>query len=227
MADFVLEKRIWTDKDFEQMGWHDATVYGLRLDDDLALDIDYILQWNEPDPEGFIYTFWIAPATLVFLNIKSLRFEVEIDPDKLTINTIEIQDIERTQEDDTNHWIIRTHQGDFEFDSEGYVQYFRQEPSLAYRPNISFIDRHGFSLERTTNQEVPNRLRDEIIERRKKDMEHYENTKMRYLKRQEKEQLDKARNNNEIDLKQYLLRKREIKKILDDYDDLLKGTGFE
>jgi hypothetical protein len=227
MADFELEKRIWTEKDFEQMGWHHATVYGLRLNNDLELDIDYIFRWNKPDLEGFPFTFWVAPATLVFKNIKNLKLDLEINPDKLLINGIEINDIERTQKGHTSHWIIITHQGDFEFESDGYEQFIRQEPSLEFGPNISFIVRNGFSLEKTTNQEIPKRLRDDIIERRKRESEHYENAKKRHLIRQEKEQLNKARDNNEIDLKQYLLKKREIKKMLDYYDDSLKGTGFE
>jgi hypothetical protein len=224
MAEFELEKRIWTEQDFERMGWHDAKVYGLRLHNDLELDIDYILQWNSPDPEGFNFTFWVAPATLVFKNIENLKFEVG---DLASWPEIEIEDIGRTREGHKSHWIIVTNQGEYEFDSDGYEQFIRQEPSLEYGPNISLVDRHGFSLERTTNQEIPSRLRGEIIERRKKDAEHYENAKKRHLKRREKEQLDKARNNDEIDLKQYQLMKREIKEMLDHYDDSLKGTRFE
>jgi hypothetical protein len=227
MADFELMKGISTEKDFEQMGWHDATVYGLRLNNDLELDIDYILQWNEPDLEGFKFTFWVAPATLVFKNIKNLRLEVEINPDKLLINAIEIDDIERTRKGHTSHWTIITHQGDIEFDSDGYEQFIRREPSFEFGPSISFIERNGFSLEKTTNQEIPKRLRDDIIKRRKKESEQYENAKKRHLIRQEKERLNKARDNNEIDLKQYLLKKREIKKMLDYYDDSLKSTRFE
>ena len=26
---FTLDKNIWTEADFEFMGWHDATIYGL------------------------------------------------------------------------------------------------------------------------------------------------------------------------------------------------------
>ena len=57
-----LEGRaVWSDADFEQMGWHDATVWAVAflatdpretLDSsgELALDIDYIVQWIEPVP---------------------------------------------------------------------------------------------------------------------------------------------------------------------------------
>ena len=39
--------------DFEQMGWHDATVYGISLSKNLEIDLDYIFQWNQPEVEGF------------------------------------------------------------------------------------------------------------------------------------------------------------------------------
>lgn len=64
------EKYLWTDADFEQMGWHDNTIYQINLTkDDLELDIDYIFQWNEPDVEGLPFTFWISPSTLIFTDV--------------------------------------------------------------------------------------------------------------------------------------------------------------
>jgi hypothetical protein len=60
--DYTLEKKVWTDQDFEQMGWHDCNIYKIRLTEDLELDIDYILQWNKPDLEGLPFTFWATLA---------------------------------------------------------------------------------------------------------------------------------------------------------------------
>lgn len=34
---FVLEKRISTDSDFDNMGWHDNHIYKIRLTTDLEL----------------------------------------------------------------------------------------------------------------------------------------------------------------------------------------------
>lgn len=91
METYSLEKWIWTEADFETMGWHDATIYGLKLNGDLSLDIDYIFKWNQPEVEGFQFTFFIAPCTLTFKNVQELSFEL--------IQTIyynfQIEDIER------------------------------------------------------------------------------------------------------------------------------------
>ena len=57
---YELEKKIWTEVDFQIMGWHDSPIYGLSFQSEpsthsseLILDIDYIFQWiSPPDPES-------------------------------------------------------------------------------------------------------------------------------------------------------------------------------
>jgi hypothetical protein len=220
---YKVEKKVWTDADFDQMGWHDSRIYKIRLTNDLVMDIDYILKWNKPDLEGLPFTFWVAPCTLVFKSIINFTFELNTAFDE----AIEIQDIKRIQINSDSNWAIITHQGDLEFSSKGYDQFIRQEPFFEFTQTISFIERNGFSLDRTINQENPNRNREDILEQRKIDLEHYDNLKKRHLKKQEKEQLNKARDNKEISTKEYLLRKKEIKEMLDSYDYLLKNTRFE
>lgn len=218
--DYKLEKQVWTDADFKQMGWHDCNIYKIRLNDDLELDIDYILQWNKPDLEGLPFTFWVAPATLVFKSVQNLTFDFDIGFE----NAFEIEAIEREGE---NRWTIITRQGDIQFNSKGYEQYLRQQPFFEFGQTIPFSERNGYSLDRTTNQENPNRNREDIVHQRQKDLEDYENVKKRHLKKQELEQLFKARENNELGTKQYLLKKKEINDQLFSYDYFLKETKFE
>jgi len=202
------------------MGWHDNHIYKISLTEDLEMDIDYIFKWNQPDLEGLPFTFWVAPATLIFKNIKNLKFEFDIG----VKDSFEIEDIERESK---NQWTVITRQGDIQFNSEGFEQFIRQDPSFQFGQAISYAERNGFSLDRVTNQGNPNLLRDDIIEKRKQDLEHYENAKKRHLKKQELEELIKSRDNNEIDTKQYLLKKKEINELLFSYDFFLKGTSFE
>lgn len=223
MDKYELEKKIWTDADFEKMGWHDCRIYKIRLTNNLELDIDYILQWNKPDIEGLPFTFWIAPATLVFKNIHNIQFEIDTAFDE----ALEIEDIELNNSDDIIQWTIITQQGDIEFTADGFTQWIRQEPFFQFGQTISYIERGGFSLEQTTDQENRNRIRQDIIEQQKKDFEHYENVKKRQLKRQEKSDLEEQRENGKIDLKDYLTKKKKIKEMLDYYDYWLKNTRFE
>lgn len=57
------------------MGWHDCRIRAVSIteyEDDtvpptrLLLDLDYIVRWVDPVPPEKHFTFWIAPATLVF-----------------------------------------------------------------------------------------------------------------------------------------------------------------
>lgn len=217
---YELEKRIWTEADFEKMGWHDSLIYKIRLTEDLELDIDYILQWNKPDLQGLAFTFWVAPATLVFKGVKNLSFEFDTGFE----DSFEIEAIER---ENKNRWTVITRQGDIQFTSDGFEQFIRQDPSFQFGQTISYTERYGYSLDRVTNQENPNLVRDDIIEKRKQDLEHYEIAQKRHLKKKELEALIIARDNNEIDTKQYLLKKKEINELLFSYDFFLKGTQFE
>ena len=223
MQKYQLEKKMWTEVDFEKMGWHDCHIYKIRLTKNLELDIDYILQWNKPDMEGLPFTFWVVPATLVFNSVEKLKFEIDTAFDE----AIEIEDIELTRSNHGLQWTIITKQGDLEFEAQGYNQWMRQEPFFQFGQTISYIERYGFSLEQTTEQHNPNRNRQDIAGQRKKDIEDYENVKKRQLKRQEKLHLEDQRENGEIDLKEYLTKKKEIKEMLDYYDYWLKNTRFE
>jgi hypothetical protein len=220
---YELEKQIWTDKDFEQMGWHDCRIYKMHVSKNLELDIDYIFKWNEPELDGIPFTFWVAPATLIFKEIKNLTIEL----DTAFEDAVEIQDIEREKINDEMHWSINTHQGDFKFVSNEYEQFIRQQPFFQFGQTIPFVERNGLSLERTINQENPNRNREDVLQQREKDLEDYEVSKKRHLKREEKELLEKSREDNKIDTKTYLLKKKEINEVLNHYDSLLKDTRFE
>src|SRR5439155_21640447 len=72
-----IGKPVWTEADFDQMNWHDATVHGIAFREeaggaDLLLDIDYIARWIEPVPPSEYFTFLVGPATLVFRDVWSI-----------------------------------------------------------------------------------------------------------------------------------------------------------
>src|ERR1700754_2827162 len=138
MGDYELEKWIWTEKDFVQMGWHDATVYGVRLNKNLELDLDYIVQWNQPEVEGFYFTFWVAPSTLVFENPEALSFELTQSFDD---KWLEIEDIELSVIDNVRNWTIITQQGDISFKAESFKQIVRKKPSLQLRQTVPYDER--------------------------------------------------------------------------------------
>ena len=79
-----MERQV-TDSDFDQLGWHDNAVYGVRFDigdpdrgdwhANLVVDLDHIVEWvSEPDGRC---GFRVAPATLTFHHATDLRIAID------------------------------------------------------------------------------------------------------------------------------------------------------
>lgn len=77
---YELVKKVWTDDDFDLMGWHDSHIYGIAfaMPYQIAFDIDYIFQWVSPTKDDKYYKFWISPCTLIFENVHDLNLDIEI-----------------------------------------------------------------------------------------------------------------------------------------------------
>jgi len=124
-----LSKRVWSDADFPEMGWHDATVHALsvqRTDDvlpRLLLDLDYIVRWVHPLPPATHFSFWIASATLVFDDVWDLEGDLGF---KGTTPDLEIDGLHRLVPDDGREdlplWHIEGHAFDLRFRASGYRQ---------------------------------------------------------------------------------------------------------
>jgi hypothetical protein len=139
---YELEKKIWTEAGYQKMGWHDSPIYALAFQSDpstlsseLILDIDYIFQWIHPVPPNLYFSFWIAPATLVFKEVHNLDMQINQDPPN--IFDLEIADIHRLEQlaypngSSFWKWHIELQNGHIYFDSNGYEQFIKQQPVLA------------------------------------------------------------------------------------------------
>jgi len=137
-------KAIWTEVDFDKMGWHDCPMYGIRFEDEILIDLDYILKWELEDKQKS-FSFWISPATLVFYNVHNLHIEIDLD----FINGIEIADInkEKINEIETK-WIIEAQEGTISLIATGYMQYIRKEPILTSSQHLTKIQRSGYCFEK-------------------------------------------------------------------------------
>lgn len=80
-------ERAASEAEWDDLSWHDDTIYGLRLDvgdpavadwrSDLVLDIDHIVAWL-CGVAGDGARFQVAPATLTFHNVTDLRIAVDL-----------------------------------------------------------------------------------------------------------------------------------------------------
>ncbi len=69
MESCELEKSVWTEQDYEVMGWHDCRLWAMVADIDafeFSLDLDYIFKWVQPGPGETYFKFWVCPVTMVF-----------------------------------------------------------------------------------------------------------------------------------------------------------------
>ena len=147
---YDLEKEIWTESDFEIMGWHDSIINGIVFltenedeQSEMLLDIDYIFQWINPIPPSKYFTFQVAPCTLVFKDVSDLTIDIETG--QLWQIELEIEGLYRT---DDSHWTLATQQGDIKFEATGFTQYVRQYPKHISGQQLTLAERGGVSFEK-------------------------------------------------------------------------------
>ena len=155
---YTIEKWLWTDADFESMGWHDVRIHAMAFHGntyEIAFDVDYIFEWIPPDSGKTYSEFWVSPATLVFENVNKLRIDLEPSLG------VELDGIERKsprkpknldyiERDVEWAWKLQTHSGEISFRSVGYKQYIRRQPVLTRRQFLETDARGGFSFYRGT-----------------------------------------------------------------------------
>ena len=159
-SQYEIEKWIWNQDDFEQMGWHDNPIYAMSFDEDVKFDIDYLFKWVNPIPPNSNYRFWISPATLIFKN--PTKFKVEIETD--FVDGLEIADIEKEQIEGKTNYIIETQEGRIEIQTEKFVQIIRRPPSLQIFQHLPKIERSEICF--STSPEKNFNPSQEIIEAR-------------------------------------------------------------
>jgi hypothetical protein len=222
LEEYKLEKWIWTEKDFNNMGWHDSTIYSLRFQENLELDIDYIFRWNKSEVEGFYYTFWVAPATLVFKNPSELTFEFS---DSFDYSFFEIEDIV-LETDDKTSWTIIFRQGHISFKACNFKQIIRKRPSLQLNQKVPFDERGGISFSIIPGDGKTEALTSDIIERRRKQFQEYEMAKKLLVLKSDLEGLLKSRLSDQIETKEFLIKKKKLKVKIDSISFQLRGTRY-
>lgn len=153
---YKLQKWVWTEADFELMGWHDARIHAIAFVEEtfeFALDIDYIVEWLTPVPPGEHFRFWVAPCTLVFENVSEL--EIDLRPHGgLSIEEISrvegliprnAESIGKTAE---YRWTLQCHGGTISLRGTGYKQYVRMAPRCLDSQSIPSAGRGGVSFSR-------------------------------------------------------------------------------
>ncbi|MCP3660583.1 MAG: hypothetical protein GY830_09845 [Bacteroidetes bacterium] len=126
-------KELWTNEDFDVMGWHDSIIYAIRFPDtklEFILDIDYIFKW-EKKKDSFM--FWVSPCHLVFEGVLNLRMNLNF-ADEVGIDISSIHRGNKTLlTRNLYNWEyhIETVHGDIKFESTGYKQHVLSQPTYS------------------------------------------------------------------------------------------------
>jgi hypothetical protein len=96
---------MWTEAQFDELSWHDCHLWGVELragsgaegdwTSDLALDIDFIVEWLPHQDVGV--QFRVAPAALVFHGVTDLSIQIVWKPSgfQVSLHPVSIARIER------------------------------------------------------------------------------------------------------------------------------------
>jgi hypothetical protein len=131
--------KTWTDGQFEEMCWHDNSVYGFSLEAGeygsgvLTFDLDHILEW-QCEPEGSC-RFVIAPVTLTFRGVYDLKVTLDYGISQWATHPFSIHEIHRAlrtyDRGSTYHWRIEINfpeGSEITFEAKGFEQRSRGEP---------------------------------------------------------------------------------------------------
>lgn len=156
---FILDKSVWTQDDFEIMGWHDVRIYGLIIEKsedhwtaDFLFDLDYIFKWVHPVPPAQAFTFWVAPCTLIFKDCFDLH--IDFKTEGACLELVEISDLylKRKTEHEVNkfvyEWQIELHHGQISLKSYGLEQIVRQQPQHVKGQVLTMDERGGINFGR-------------------------------------------------------------------------------
>jgi len=146
-----LDKSVWTEGDFDEMGWHDATVHAFAVepqDQDpgrLLVDLDYIVEWVPPGGDRDVFGFWVAPATLVFDHAWDLMIDVDLHAASLEL---QLNALTRTADQPFGRstWTLEGHNFAVKVTSAGFRQYVRARPVWSTDQQLDRRRRGGISF---------------------------------------------------------------------------------
>ncbi|MGE5383671.1 MAG: hypothetical protein ACM3PX_09615 [Omnitrophica WOR_2 bacterium] len=145
---------IFSTKDFDNINWHDFKIHGFAFDEvefKFYLDIDLIIEWIEPLSNEDGYRFKIAPATIIFMNVWNVVFDIDtnlaLDIDNVSMqNPKSPKNKDQIQDNTEYDWKIGLHQGEISFKSIGFEIYIRKSPEIRKEQSLLIKERGGVSF---------------------------------------------------------------------------------
>ena len=151
---YHLEKQVWTDQDFEIMGWHDASVWSMLADSErfeFLIDIDYIFSWVHPAHRETYFKFWVSPATMVFENASDVRIDIESQQGSIEVMEFHREVIGPSPNGKFTQYKYKfeCRQGRIELEATAFNMYVRRAPTCIDHQCLGLAARHGVSFSRS------------------------------------------------------------------------------
>ena len=151
MDHYELEASIWTDADFDRMGWHDCRIHAMGFNPaagEFLLDIDYIFAWVPPPAGETYFKFWLAPATLVFEESSDMRIDVSTWSD-LGIDRVLRSAPQQLPDGRLAYtYTLECQQGEISVSASGYRMFVKRMPVLQQGQVLESAQRGGQTFSR-------------------------------------------------------------------------------
>jgi hypothetical protein len=144
----ILNTKKRTIEDFNSITWHDIKIHAMAFDNEnfkLLFDIDFILNWINPENAKENYKFEICPATLIFEFVWDLRLDIDSNLE-LNIDSVTKEEYNLRSELEYT-WHLNLIQGEINFKAKKFEIYFRKKPVISERQYFTLIEREGISFE--------------------------------------------------------------------------------
>lgn len=156
MSEYELEKEVWSENDFNVMGWHDASIWSMAPNSEqfeYLLDLDYIFKWVHPEEGETYFKFWVAPVTMVFENTSDVKIEIESQQGLIEVSDLHMEYPELTPNGKfTSHtYRFECQEGEILIKATGFKMYVRQKPKLIQGQSFKLEERGGVNFKRVIN----------------------------------------------------------------------------
>lgn len=141
----------WTEADFADLGWHDATIHALAFEPEdhapgrLLVDLDLIVAWLPPTEPSDPFAFLVAPATLAFPDAWDVRVDIDL---RASAFALQLDAITRhAGPHDRSTWSLDGHDFTVTVTSAGFRQHLRRAPVRTPSQSLSLAERGGLSFD--------------------------------------------------------------------------------
>ena len=147
-----IARSVWTEADFETMGWHDNAVHAFAFEPAppypgrLLVDLDYIVEWVSPVPPETRFTFWMCPSTLVFDQAWDLSGDIDLLRSSFTL---QLDALLRSEPDarGIHEWTLAGQEFTLRLFAKGFTQYLRRPAVRSVEQRLETAERGGLGFD--------------------------------------------------------------------------------